>query len=297
MKALRVIFFFTITLFSVGIVQAAEVTFSKENFTLGGTTLPYRKADISGSGDKASLIIYLHGGSSKGNDNEAQLNEPGIESITSWLVKNNRKAIFVVPQCPKDKSWLGTMLPVVKALLQTFLDRGVADERQVYIFGGSMGGTGTWNMLSTYPNFFAAAMPVAGNPSGLNAENVKETPLYTVMGTADVIMKISNVESFLTEMDTYDADYRFDIEEGWTHEDVCKQSYTDDRLAWVFGHTKDVVNGINNATTDTNDCVKAVTWYNLSGQLLAHTPQQKGIYIKKQLLESGRTVSEKVFIP
>lgn len=297
MKALRVIFFFTITLFSIDILQAAEVTFSKESFTLGSTTLPYRKADISGSGDKASLIIYLHGGSSKGNDNEAQLNEPGIESITSWLVKNNRKAIFVVPQCPKDKSWLGTMLPVVKALLQTFLNRGVADEHQVYIFGGSMGGTGTWNMLSTYPNFFAAAMPVAGNPSGLNAENVKETPLYTVMGTADVIMKISNVESFLTEMDAYDADYRFDIEEGWTHEDVCKQSYTDDRLAWVFSHTRGITNGINNATTDANDCVKAVTWYDLSGLLLPHAPQQRGIYIKKQLLESGRTVSEKVFIP
>lgn len=120
----------------------AQTSFSKESFTVtDGTALPYRKASIPGIGDKASLIIYLHGGSSKGDDNETQLQEPGINYITEWLTQNNRKAIMVVPQCAKDKSWIGDMLVTVKAMLQTFVDRGVADN--VYIFGGSMGGTGT----------------------------------------------------------------------------------------------------------------------------------------------------------
>ena len=89
-----------------------------------------------------------------------------------------------------------------------------------------------------YPEFFAAAMPVAGNPTGLDAEKVAQTPLYTVMGTADVIMKIPNVKTFLAEMDEWNAEYQFDIEDGWTHEDTCKKSYTDTRLKWVFGHTR-----------------------------------------------------------
>lgn len=111
----------------------AKTDFSNETFTAtDGSTLPYRKASIAGTGDKASLVIYLHGGSSKGDDNETQLQEPGINYITEWLTQNNRKAIMVVPQCAKDKSWIGDMLVTVKAMLQTFVDRGVADN--VYIF-------------------------------------------------------------------------------------------------------------------------------------------------------------------
>lgn len=46
------------------------------------------------------------------------------------------------------------------------------DGDRIYILGGSMGGTGTWSMASAYPGLFAAAMPVAGNPSKSIAENV-----------------------------------------------------------------------------------------------------------------------------
>ena len=92
------------------------------------------------------------------------MQEPGINAISAWLLKNKRKAIMLVPQCPQDKSWLGTMQDALVHLLRTYTDRGVADAGKVYILGGSMGGTGTWNMLSHHhhPELFAAAMPVAG---------------------------------------------------------------------------------------------------------------------------------------
>lgn len=56
-------------------------------------------------------------------------------------------------------------------------------------------------------------------------------------------MKMSNVETFLKEMDGCDAEYQFDVETGWTHENVCEDSYTDGRLNWVFGHVKTSVYG------------------------------------------------------
>lgn len=282
-------------MFCSGDIAAQNIIFSKETFSLGGTTIPYRKASTPGPGDKAALVVYLHGGSSNGNDNVTQMNEPGINSISSWLANNNRKAIMIVPQCPKDRSWLGTMLATVKQLMQTFIDRGVADEAQVYIFGGSMGGTGTWNMLANYPEFFAAAMPVAGNPTGLDAEKVAQTPLYTVMGTADVIMKIPNVKTFLAEMDEWNAEYQFDIEDGWTHEDTCKKSYTDTRLEWVFGHTRGDESGIT--TVDASDTgIVASTWYTLDGQQFSTQPTKCGLYIKKSLTVSGCSVTQKVVV-
>lgn len=215
-----------------------ETTFSKESFSEGDMTLQYRKATISGLGDKASLVIYLHGGSSKGDDNETQMQEPSINTISTWLSDNKLKAIMIVPQCPQDKAWTGSMQDAIVRLIQTYIDQGMVDTSRIYILGGSMGGTGTWNIISKHPELFAAAMPVAGNPTGLDAEAVSATPLFTVMGTADKLMKISNVENFLKKMDNYNAEYMFDLEEGWTHEDVCKNSYTGERLDWIFRHTK-----------------------------------------------------------
>ena len=158
-----------------------------------------------------------------------------------------------------------------------------------------MGGTGTWNMLSNHPELFAAAMPVAGNPTGLDAEAVSQTPIYTVMGTADKIMKISNVEAFLGQMDNYNAEYKFDIEDGWTHEDVCKQSYTDIRLDWLFQHTKESATAINGVVSD--DCnINNVVWFTVGGQRLASEPMQGGFYIKKSFYSDGSTSSEKLYI-
>ena len=225
---------FSLLFFSMVSAMAQDVTYSKETFVFGNTTLPYRKAILPGVKDKASLVVYLHGGSSKGSDNEKQLEEPAVSSICSWLINNSHKAIILVPQCPKDKTWIGTMLGTVRALIRQYIDKGLVDDSKVYLLGGSMGGTGTWNMMAAYPDLFAATMPVAGNPSGLDAVKVAQTPFYTVMGTADVILDISAVAAFLSDMKSYNATYCFDIEQGWTHEDVCKKSYTNERLSWLF---------------------------------------------------------------
>ncbi len=294
MKRLVQIVLALLSLFGWGETFAQEVTFTKQTYSYADLTVPYQKADIPGLGDKASLVIYLHGGTSKGNDNEAQMQEPGVSDISTWLSENNRKAIMIVPQCPSNLSWLGTMQEAIVSLLQTYIDRGAADAAKVYILGGSMGGTGTWNMLSNHPGFFAAAMPVAGNPTGLNAEAVSQTPLFTVMGTADKIMQISNVETFLDDMDSYDAEYKFNIEEGWTHEDVCTKSYTTERLNWLFQHTKDTSTGIANIDAE-REAVK-VAWYTVSGQKLTGEPKQKGVYVKTSVYGDGSVSSKKYYV-
>ena len=295
MKKRILLFLALLSFLGCGETFAQEITFSKETFSDGSITLPYRKANIPGLDDKVSLVIYLHGGSSKGNDNETQMQEPGIGDISAWLCNNNRKAVMLVPQCPTDKSWLGTTQDAVVRLLQSYIDRGVVDENKVYILGGSMGGTGTWNMLSNHSNFFAAAMPVAGNPTGLNAETVSKTPLLTVMGTADNIMKISNVTAFLAEMDKYKAEYKLNIEEGWTHEDVCKKSYTNDRLSWLFEHVKGQNAEIAAITPDDATVVDTV-WFSVNGQRLSSEPKQKGVYIKILVYDNGMVSPNKCCI-
>ncbi len=269
---------------------------SKEQITTLGITMGYRKCVITNENSKEALIlvVYLHGGSSKGNDNEKQLLEPGTDSIARYLETHGINAIFLIPQCPTDKSWGGPMNTMLKAMIDRYASEGVADTNRIYIFGGSMGGTGTWGMLSAYPNFFAAAMPVAANPSKTVVENVATTPAYTVMGTADAIMKVETAASFVEELKALDDDVRMDVEEGWTHETTCIQSYTTARLEWVFSHRRGTPSAILRPTSVSQ--VVSSQFFSIDGKRLSN-PVASKLIIRRDILADGTTKVTKTVAP
>ena len=268
--------------------------FTYENITAAGIKMVYRKKAIENKGDeKPALVIYMHGGSSKGNDNTTQMKENGIDSIYNYLTSHRIPSVFVIPQCPSDKSWGGPMNLVLKELITSLIEKGEADPDKVYLFGGSMGGTGTWGMLSAYPTLFTAAMPVAGNPSKSVADSVAKVPVFTVMGTADVIMSVETASNFVSELKKLGGECVMEIEEGWTHEETCIQSYTTTRLDWVFSHTtKKTPTGILPIAPNDDSPVVRTRYYSLDGKEL---PDITGtsFYIRKQTLSNGKVITTK----
>ncbi len=264
-----------------------NLVFEAHKIISSGIETSYRVAHVNGTKHQ-SLVIYLHGGSSKGNDNETQMKEAGIDSIAHYLEQKAINAIFLVPQCPSDKSWGGAMLSVLKSLIDKYIQDPNMD---VYIFGGSMGGTGTWSMLSAYPGLFSAAMPVAGNPSKCDAGNVASTPVFTVMGTSDRIMNIETTSDFINELNARNGIAMIDIEEGWTHEMTCIQSYTMQRLDWVFAHSRNS-SGIETPAVE-NRFVESMRYYTIDGRPLSDPPC-KGLYIVRCFNEDGTVTSLKV---
>lgn len=268
--------------------EITPVEFKTNKIVSDGIEMPYRVAHINGTG-KPSLVIYLHGGSSKGNDNEKQMNEAGIDSITNYLESRQIEAIYLVPQCPSDKSWGGPMLGVLKSLIDKYVGDGIVDKNSIYIFGGSMGGTGTWSMLSAYPGLFTAAMPVAGNPSKCDADKVASTPVCTVMGTSDRIMSVETTADFINELNARNGITRFEIEEGWTHEITCIQSYTTQRLDWVFSHGSNS-SGVENTTA--GKIIDSMQYYSIEGRALSEPPS-KGLYIVRCVNKDGSVTTLK----
>lgn len=269
--------------------EITPVEFKTNKIVSDGIEMPYRVAHINGTG-KPSLVIYLHGGSSKGNDNEKQMNEAGIDSITNYLESRQIEAIYLVPQCPSDKSWGGPMLGVLKSLIDKYVGDGIVDKNSIYIFGGSMGGTGTWSMLSAYPGLFTAAMPVAGNPSKCDADKVASTPVCTVMGTSDRIMSVETTADFINELNARNGITRFEIEEGWTHEITCIQSYTTQRLDWVFSHGSNS-SGVEN-TTAGKKIIDSMQYHSIEGRALSEPPS-KGLYIVRCVNKDGSVTTLK----
>lgn len=133
-------------------------------------------------------------------------------------------------------------------------------------------------------------MPVAGNPSKCVAANVSTTPVYTVMGTSDRIMSVETAADFIDELNSLGGITRFDIEEGWTHEMTCIQSYITERLDWVFGHSRNS-SGIENLTAD-DKIIESIQYYSIEGNLLPEPPV-RGLYIERRFHQDGSTTSIK----
>ena len=273
--------------------DSEEISFSFELYRSPQLVLPYRQAVISQNDSPTRMVIYLHGGTCKGNDNTKQMAEPGIDSIAQYLSKNNLNAVFIIPQCPADESWGGRLTEVIKNLIEDRKD-AFNDIKDVYIFGGSMGGTGTWTMLSKYPGLFSAGMPVAGNPSKCDVSNVAQTPLLTVMGTEDRIMGIEAVTDFTIQLEGMGAQYVFEVVDGWTHEDTCIKSYTSDRLEWVFSNTKrHDDSGITPVDVEQRLVIETKYW-TLSG-VLVENPSY-GFYIMQQKYSDSSVKTKKIYI-
>lgn len=272
------------------LAQTHAASFDSRTFSFAGVEMGYRVARV-GNGDATPVLaMYLHGGSSKGSDNEKQLVEPGVDSLYNYLEAHDMDAILLVPQCPTDKSWGGRMSGVLAALVRQYTTSGEADAGRAYIFGGSMGGTGTWSMLSAFPRLFTAAMPVAANPSGCMADSVALTPAYTVMGTADRIMAVETASDFVAQLKAKGGECVMDIEEGWTHEVTCIESYTTPRLDWVFSHTRQMT-GI--AAIEAPHPI-STRYFSIDGCPLPAKPTC-GLYIIMDIMSDGTTNTTKTF--
>lgn len=205
--------------------------FEKCNY--GG--VDYRKYETDGLNNRI-LIMYLHGGSSKGDDNETQLKEKAVGVIKDFIAKNELSAIFIVPQCPSSGTWGVKINPSLRNIISLYEKQCTGG---IYVMGGSMGGTGTWTFANAYSELIKGIMPVAGKPGKSDPENFKDIRICTVMSEADAMMGDSceEVSNFILSIEGLPDMTRCDIvplSENWSHAHTCEESYTEERLSWLF---------------------------------------------------------------
>ncbi len=151
--------------------------------------------------EKVPVLLFLHGAGERGANNWSQLFHGGKE-ITSYCAEKNLAALLIFPQCPADKQWVDTPwadeshtlpsisenLQLVVEMLETELANPKIDLNRVYIAGISMGGFGTWDMLSRFPEKFAAAFPICGGADVNQAKKLVNIPILTYHGDSDTVV-------------------------------------------------------------------------------------------------------------
>jgi predicted peptidase len=155
-----------------------ETDFPARNVVVGGVQYGYRlyvppnrKQD-----DKLPVMLYLHGSNRRGNDNQSQLADL-YENIKGF--PQNWNFIVVVPQCRDDLFWAGPMMEQALAALDQTVREFNGDAKRLYLAGYSMGGFGVWQTAITYPDKFAAIIPVAGGVEPIGEPNEREKALLS----------------------------------------------------------------------------------------------------------------------
>ena len=112
------------------------------------------------------LLIFLHGNSVQGDDNEKHLHVVKYAFLSPYSPVYD--SIVVVPQCPEGLWWSeqdGT-IDLLCDLMDYINERYSTDSTRQYVSGISMGGTGSWHMAMYRPEKVSAIMPIAGGAYG-----------------------------------------------------------------------------------------------------------------------------------
>lgn len=203
MKINFMLYFLSVLFFSSNIKAQDFSLFEKLEFSgESGGKMPYRLLKPLDYNPEKSypLIVFLHGSGERGDDNEAQLKN----AMEPFLDESNRDkypAFVLAPQCPEGMTWAKTAesddiiftfseepTEPMKLLLETIAQvqhNFKVDDRRLYITGLSMGGYGTYDLLTRRPDMFAAAIVVCGAGDVRNVDRFKDVPLWIFHGEDD----------------------------------------------------------------------------------------------------------------
>ena len=139
------------------------------------------------------LILYLHGGSLRGDD-ISQMKKLGLAEKVE--TDSDFPFIVVSPQCRQGEIW--TDVDALGAVLDEVARTYRVDPDRVYVTGHSMGGRGALYTAYRMPNRFAAVVslgPVA--PITAWAEKLATIPLWLFHGTNDQFTPLKEVEELV----------------------------------------------------------------------------------------------------
>jgi predicted peptidase len=217
--------------------------FDKLQYVTADDTLLYRllKPDAQNENERYPLVIFLHGSGERGNDNAITLNH--IAPL--FLNVNNRTkypCFVLVPQCPINENWTypdwyqepkEPMTSLVK-LIDSLKSLSFIDVSRIYITGLSMGGYGTWYLLTKYPEKFAAAVPICGGGDTHQVENFKHVPIWGFHGAKDTAVPVERSRSMIRALKEAGGKPKYTEYKKVGHDSWVNAYQEPDLLPWLF---------------------------------------------------------------
>lgn len=242
------------------LLAGAQEGYEARWFSRGGESLPYRllpPADYN-AGKTYPLIIFMHGIGERGSDNEKQLVNGGKLFLNDSLRKQF-PAFVIFPQCADNTTWapmtveqdssgkrsfaFPTALPptapsrLLYQLIDSMMASGSVDTKRLYVGGLSMGGMGTFDILSRFPTRFAAAFPICGAGNVKLAKRyAKHTALWIFHGAEDNLVPTFYSRQYYELLKEKGADVKYTEYPGVGHNSWDNAFAEPELFPWLFSH-------------------------------------------------------------
>jgi predicted peptidase len=165
------------------------------------------------SAEKWPVILYLHGGSLRG-DNINQMKKYGLAEKVE--ADPDFPFIVISPQCHQGEIW--TDVDALGAILDEVAQTHRIDPDRVYVTGHSMGARGALYAAYKMPERFAAVIALAPvGPITAWAEKLAALPLWIFHGPNDQFTPLKEVEELIHAIEAKGSHPQFTVLPGRDH--------------------------------------------------------------------------------
>ncbi|WPO77569.1 prolyl oligopeptidase family serine peptidase [Flavobacterium sp. KACC 22761] len=144
-----------ILLFSAVGFSQTETTGKINTVIMEKYELGYALYKPANTKEKKPLIVFISGDGEKGTD----IVKVKIHGPLNYLKTHQLDAYVLAPQCKEDENW---SIESIYELILKIQKENKIDSDRIYVTGLSSGGWATWNLALSYPDMFAAVVPIAG---------------------------------------------------------------------------------------------------------------------------------------
>lgn len=228
---------------------------TKETFQANGMSLPYRllRPAKEEKGTTYPLVIFLHGAGERGTENETPIVH-GVKEFATPGARKDFPCFLIAPQCPDGKRWVEVdwslrshEMPkdpsepeaLLLKLLHSLEQSHPIDKSRIYVTGLSMGGYGVWDLISRYPNRFAAAVPVCGGGDESQGIQAAKIPVWAFHGAKDGVVIPERSRNMIEALKKAGANPKY-TEYADVGHDAWNRAYADPAMMrWLFSQKQE----------------------------------------------------------
>ncbi|HEX9945880.1 MAG TPA: PHB depolymerase family esterase, partial [Thermoanaerobaculia bacterium] len=190
------------------------------------------------------LVLWLHGGGSHGEDLKLLLShgdKHGIGYLARADIQSKYASFIVAPQCPRNKLWgnpgSGQLTGEMKLALEIVAKVRAAysiDSRRLYVLGMSLGGYGTWDLITRRPGLFAAAVPICGGGDPSKVSLLVKTAVWVFHGDEDELVDVAESRKMIAAIQRAGGKPRYTEYKGVGHNAWERAFAEPELLPWLF---------------------------------------------------------------
>lgn len=217
----------------------SETTGKIKTVIVTNNELGYILHKPSNTKEKKPLIVFISGDGEKGTDIE----KVKIHGPFKYLKTHELDTYILAPQCKEDENW---SIESIYELILKIQKENKIDPDRIYVTGLSSGGWAAWNLALTYPDKFAAIVPISGFVDLIQLESVckiANIPTRIYHGLLDDVVKVDYAIDAYKELKKCNPkDVQLTIFDDANHDSWTRVYDNPEIYNWMFKQVKSNTN-------------------------------------------------------